>query len=83
MFFYVKDESIGHLFISCPFAKLVLCIVHMTCSVVGCVGLIKQIKFKSVWELVLYIGRLGMLIMILFLTDRKLLLCKLSRWLAT
>ena len=51
------------------------------CSGIGCVALIRRLKFKSEWGFVRYCGPYGTYAMTMFLTNRELLLfCRLYPW---
>jgi hypothetical protein len=80
-----KKETVQHLFLQCPLAKVVCRIVHMAFSIIppkniiffliiGWWGFRRLRRLTLEWEHVLYFGPYGGLGMIIYLTMQNLLL---------
>jgi hypothetical protein len=90
-----QDETIQHLFIDCPLAKIVWRIVHQSFSISisppkniknlfgnWLAGVTKKVKAQIRVGACAYCGLYGMSGMIIYLTGQnKILLCRLSHWL--
>lgn len=87
------EETIQHLFISYPFARLMWRVVFIAFNLLPptsisnmfgnwLVGLIDNLRLEFEWEYVLYVGLFGFVVMILFLTTIEFpISCGLSIWL--
>ena len=84
-----KDETIEHLFVNCPLAKLLWRTIHVslklhlsryhTCLITGWPELSQSLRRISEWEHVHYFGLCGPVAMTLPLTDKpSLIFCRSS-----
>jgi hypothetical protein len=91
--FYNQDESIQHLFLVCPLAKVVFRIVHLLFNIIPpknrtnlfrdwLAGVVKKIECKFEWEFALYFGLYRMWGTTISFPRQKLFSsCRLYLWL--